>query len=179
MHTGRLNNSSESEGDGIKLHIHLGGLRVHLWVHLSEKHRICVTEQERRNRNIKPTRERKAFITNSTSWNRQKKGALTIKGGVSIMQGFALLRGREVKIPCTAKVSLMTTLAPSCSVSLPASRSCRQKNGGLRSAPPGLGPVGHLAIQGSCARADFSYRGGAHIRGVSHTTFIRSGPRQP
>lgn len=46
------------------------------------------------------------------------------------MQGIVLHQGREVEIPCMAKVSLMTTFTLSCSVSLPASRSCRQKNGG-------------------------------------------------
>lgn len=47
------------------------------------------------------------------------------------MQGIVLHQGREVKIPCMAKVSLMTTFELSCSDSLPASRSCRQKNGGI------------------------------------------------
>lgn len=47
------------------------------------------------------------------------------------MQGIVLQRGRKVKIPCMAKVSLISTLALWCSDSLPASRSCRQKNGGI------------------------------------------------
>lgn len=61
----------------------------------------------------------------------------------------------------------MTTFALPFSVSLPASRSCKQKNGGLLSSLCGLRPVLHLAIQGPSGRENFTYCGETHTH--THT----------
>lgn len=83
------------------------------------------------------------------------------------MPGTELSSGAGVKIPCMAKVALMTTFTLSFSVSLPASRSCRQRNGGLLSSLHGLRPVLHLAIEGSWGREDFAHCVDTHS--FSHT----------
>ncbi len=80
-------------------------------------------------------------------------------------------RGKEVKIPCMAKVALMTASALSFFVSLPASRSCRQRNGGLLSSLHGLRPVVHLAIQGPWGREDFTCCGDTHTLLLKHNLY--------
>lgn len=60
------------------------------------------------------------------TFNHKRSGCLLCKALSKRSDG-------EVKIPCMAKAALMTTFALSFSLSLPASRSCRQRNGGLPS----------------------------------------------
>ncbi len=72
----------------------------------------------------------------------------------------------------------MTTFALPFSVSLSASRSCRQRNGGLLSSFHGF-RWSYTWPYKDLEEERISYTVQTHTHSLSHTTFIRPGPQQP